>query len=104
MLLAAALVGAAARATPPEGAERASTPAATCLECHEGHAGGHRIDIDYAAAAAENPRLAPLERLPPEVPLVDGRVSCTSCHDGASTIGALLALPPKQLCLSCHPI
>lgn len=41
--------------------------------------------MDYASAQAREPaRYAPAAALPPEVVLVDGKVTCTSCHDAAS--------------------
>jgi predicted CXXCH cytochrome family protein len=62
----------------------------------------HPVGIDYAAAASSDPeRFASISQLPPEVALVDGKVECTSCHDGASSRRFKLA-GGKELCLGCH--
>jgi hypothetical protein len=37
----------------------------------------------------------------PDVPLVDGKVACTSCHDGASP-HPKRAVDPANLCAACH--
>jgi predicted CXXCH cytochrome family protein len=46
--------------------------------------------------------------VPRDLPLVDGRIACTTCHDAApahSTVqatGALLRGEPATLCAACH--
>jgi hypothetical protein len=98
------------------GADRATTPSVRCMACHDGGAGqpiefpmggdqdsmSHPVDVDYAATAARHPdRYASPAALPREVPLVQGKVSCTSCHDGASPDPRHVAIP-ERLCQSCH--
>jgi hypothetical protein len=113
MALAAAL-GAAAAARGGDGApcelaraDRARTSSASCLACHDGAAGrelgpSHPVEVDYGSAAAREPdRYVPAALLRADVPLVDGKVSCTSCHDGASP-HAKRAVDPGRLCLACH--
>ncbi len=36
------------------------------------------------------------------LPLIDGLISCTTCHDSHSTATALLRLPGERLCAACH--
>ncbi len=88
-------------------ADRAAAASATCLACHDGSAArglgeSHPVEVDYPAAFARDPdRYAPAASLPPEVLLVGGRVTCTSCHDGASPHRAR-AVEPARLCQACH--
>jgi predicted CXXCH cytochrome family protein len=102
--IAVALAPGPAEPTPTSGKERATTPVAVCLECHGDMAHGHPTEIRYSDAVLENRELARPETLPPQLPLVDGKVACTTCHDGASTEKKYLALPQRQLCLACHPM
>jgi predicted CXXCH cytochrome family protein len=96
--------------------DRAATPSRVCMSCHDGTAGAavgfsmraggggmdHPVGVDYAAAAARRPgRYVPAGAVPRSVPLVDGRVECTSCHDGASSSPSHVAAQP-QLCYACH--
>jgi predicted CXXCH cytochrome family protein len=98
-------------------ADRARTPSTACLSCHDGTAtptlafanrhggpggGAHPVDTDYFAASMGNRRLAQPFDLPRAVVLVDGRVACTSCHDGMSTNAARVAGELVSLCTSCH--
>jgi hypothetical protein len=88
-------------------ADRARTPSSRCLACHDGTSGqclglSHPVEVDYARAAMRDPgRYVPASALPADVPLVNGRVSCVSCHDGASTHPAH-TVEPARLCLACH--
>jgi predicted CXXCH cytochrome family protein len=112
--------GASAPALPDEvcelsGAHRARTPSIRCVACHDGTSavgvviglgggshGDHPVEVDYAASAARDPeRYVPPAMLRPDVPLVDGKVACTSCHDGAST-HPKRAVDPANLCTACH--
>ena len=95
--------------------DRARTPARACLSCHDGSVAAssipaptlgtsHPVGIDYAAARARAPdRYA--AALPADLPLVDGRIACTTCHDGAATDRYRLARPATgPLCLACHQL
>ena len=100
------------------GADRARTGSQGCMACHDGttgasvgfvsRAGGlgvsHPVGVDYAAAAARQPgRYAPAADLPPDVPLVSGKVECTTCHDGASSAPDHVARTTvTSLCTACH--
>ncbi|MFQ5737211.1 MAG: hypothetical protein ACE5GY_10200 [Thermodesulfobacteriota bacterium] len=106
---------------------------AECLGCHEAavspdepfqicHEAGcnHRIGTDYRLASSQDPTLAPPDRLDPGIRLVDGRLSCVTCHvaysaSGHEALSARRALIPQipdpmlsvdntgsGLCLSCH--
>ncbi|HEX9306891.1 MAG TPA: cytochrome c3 family protein [Anaeromyxobacter sp.] len=96
--------------------ERAKTTSSACLACHDGgvapavgfemRAGGggfgHPVSVDYGRAASEHPtQYAPAGALPREIPLVNGRIECTTCHDGASAT-AKHVVDTQQLCLACH--
>ena len=89
--------------------ERATAKSSECMTCHDGsnpaafevrHEVSHRMDFDYAAlrAASQDPNLAPA----PPLVLPDGRVTCTTCHDAKPALKGWIALPNKELCLSCH--
>jgi predicted CXXCH cytochrome family protein len=98
------------------GADRARTPSHRCTACHDGTAatsvafstrgnagGSHPVGVDYDGAARPFARLKPRAAVPPTVPLVDGRVECTSCHDGASPRRARVA-NERDLCIVCHDL
>ena len=97
-------------------ADRARTPSVRCMGCHDGVVGkgvgfemapdgrgmSHPVEVNYAAIAARNPtRYHPAGSLPPELPLVNGRIACTTCHDGASPDPKRVVVVPR-LCESCH--
>lgn len=98
--------------------DRARTPSLRCVACHDGSSGravtigpaggghgDHPVEIDYGSVAARKPgRYVPLARLPADVPLVDGKVACTSCHDGASRHRGRVALGGSRLCQACHDL
>lgn len=101
-----------------EGADRATTSSQRCIACHDGTAGSpiafgvrpdgigssHPVEVDYGAAAARQPgRYHPAAMLPREIPLVNGRVACTSCHDGASP-DPKRVVRATRLCQSCHAL
>jgi len=99
---------------------------AECLSCHDGsmatvsrigvgywrHSidfisqdkGIHPIGVDYRKAALRDRRLRPPEALPPEIKLVDGKVSCISCHDPYSSRPMQLSMDNSgsRLCGACH--
>jgi len=97
--------------------DRARTPSLRCVACHDGSSGmavtigpagaghgDHPVEVDYAAVAARQPgRYVPLTQLPEDVPLVDGKVTCTSCHDGASRHPGRV-VRAGSLCQSCHDL
>ena len=88
--------------------DRASVESRHCLACHNGSAGpavplhdSHPVDRAYADAWLQ--RRAGLRAIPAlEIVLAGGRVTCTSCHDGASSFPRKTALPQATLCQGCH--
>jgi predicted CXXCH cytochrome family protein len=93
----------------------------TCLSCHDGLAapgveyattrgaghGSHPVDVDYAQASMRpRARFRPQGALPASVVLPGGKVTCTSCHDGASREKHHTAMPMERsrLCTSCHDV
>lgn len=96
----------------------------SCLSCHDGSVamavnyavgaavgGGmhasHPVDVDYAAAAARLPgRLQPAGSLPANLVLPGGKVTCVTCHDGASSEKAHASMPlaRSRLCMGCHDL
>jgi len=62
----------------------------------------HPVSIDYDLAAGSHPgAYVPAAALPREIPLVNGRVECTTCHDGASATPKHV-VDEMQLCTACH--
>lgn len=98
------------------GADRRTTPSTACAACHariatgavsrrpDGHPQGHPVEVEYAQVAAEHPdRFAPADGLPPEIPLVGGKIACTTCHaPGRPEDPVKLVAPTRVLCLACH--
>ena len=65
-----------------------------CLECHTDRVAPaeHRIDIAPPAISKD-------------LPLINGKLSCITCHDPhKNTYGALLRMKRTELCLTCHPV
>ncbi len=101
-------------------ARRNLTPSRACLTCHDGtlahaaqpgpRAGGelvnHPVDIDYEQARSRHRSLRSSAQLPREMPLVNGKVECTTCHDGRSRERMRTALPMEhsRLCFACHDL
>jgi predicted CXXCH cytochrome family protein len=98
---------------------RARASASNCLVCHtlggdaaglimKRHASGdHNSGVAYASAQRRGAlRLRPVDQLPPQIVLVEGQITCTTCHDGASTEHRRLATPGGMagLCVSCHAL
>lgn len=90
--------------------DRRRTPSSACLECHDGSKAlqartGHKYDVEYARPASDL-RVDP-EKFNANVVLADGKVTCLTCHDPASTLPGHLAGPTsgdvdKRLCVACH--
>jgi predicted CXXCH cytochrome family protein len=128
VLAAAALAGVATRAALPEGwpertrcelpfVARDQADPTSCAGCHSNggrelpryfemspRGFGHPVGIDYAAVQRRTPAdFLPPEQLPAAVPLVGGRVACTSCHDASSALPHHTVLgAERDLCLACH--
>jgi len=100
---------------------RAATGSRGCLLCHDGtltHAAlpgprlagellaNHPVGVDYEAARASDRWLRPSAQLPREMPLVNGRIECTTCHDARSSEPMKTALPMtrSRLCFACHDL
>ncbi len=97
--------------------DRARTPSQRCIACHDGVVGpgvtfkmtagnrpgmDHPVEIPYGPVAEANgDRYVPEAALPADVPLVDGKIACTSCHDGASRTPKHV-IDPMKLCYACH--
>jgi predicted CXXCH cytochrome family protein len=64
-----------------------------CIQCHADRVapGEHRIDV------------APGNDVPPSLPLVNGLVSCTTCHAPHLDTPDITRLAPENLCGVCHP-
>lgn len=100
-----------------------------CLSCHDGSVGAlgdvevrsgswkhgvalsrydpqgsHPIGVKYQRAFARRGGFRPPGSLDPAIKLVDGKVSCRSCHDLYSKEQALLVVSNagSRLCLGCH--
>jgi hypothetical protein len=104
--------------------DRAHTPSRNCITCHDGTVGeafgvvfggtgsagngapvtSHPVGISYADAAARQPgKYTPASALPADLPLVRGKVECTTCHDGTATNPKRVARP-NDMCTTCHRI
>jgi predicted CXXCH cytochrome family protein len=97
--------------------DRATTTSRACLSCHDGSMatsmhtglrpeGGHPVDVSYEQARVRLPSmLRAAGALPETLPLPEGMVTCTTCHDGASDGPQHLAVTTRAsaLCTSCHP-
>lgn len=64
-----------------------------CLDCHRDRKAPaeHKIDIVPAMEVKG-------------LPLFDGKIACTTCHDPhTNTHGSMLRIPSSDLCRACHP-
>lgn len=98
-----------------------------CLSCHDGSLGsaesvgsgmwehgaplsrfdprgGHPVGVDYMLAKARRGGLLPVGALNPAIKLIEGKVSCSSCHDPYSRERKklVMSMSGSKLCLSCH--
>lgn len=96
-----------------------------CLSCHDGaiakfpvvsvglwtyasftgtNLGRHPIGIDYEATRARHGKLRPAFTLDKRVKLIQGKVSCVSCHEPYSEQkdGLVMDNWGSKLCLTCH--
>ncbi|MDH5444579.1 MAG: cytochrome c3 family protein [Gammaproteobacteria bacterium] len=62
-----------------------------CIECHSERADKGEHQINIVPTGGTGP-----------LPLVEGKLSCTTCHDPHSTQGKQLRISAKTLCLTCH--
>lgn len=99
--------------------DRSRASSLRCMSCHDGASGpgvsfmmagggagagmDHPVEVDYAQARVRRGhQYVPEAHLPADVPLVGGKVACTSCHDGRSTRAKHVAADPARLCAACH--
>ncbi len=98
--------------------DRTTTESVACLVCHDGtvatsmhvpvtadEGGSHPIEIDYELSRLRHPfGLKPAMVLPQALPLVNGKVSCTTCHDARSQTPSRTSMPMagSAMCLACH--
>jgi predicted CXXCH cytochrome family protein len=97
---------------------RQETTAQTCIACHDGTVASvslaaapgahdaHPVDVSYDAATLRNGRLHRRFDVSRALALPAGKVTCVTCHDGASEEPMHTALPMSgsRMCLSCHDI
>jgi hypothetical protein len=66
--------------------------------------GGHIISASYAELAARDESLLPESKLPPEIALYEGKITCVTCHGSDPHLGEALAMDNSDstLCRACH--
>jgi predicted CXXCH cytochrome family protein len=66
--------------------------------------GSHPVGVDYMLARARRGGLLPVGALNPAIKLIEGKVSCNSCHDPYSKERKqlVMSMSGSKLCLSCH--
>lgn len=84
--------------------------------CHQGNC-DHPVGVSYVSFSSKNRGLIPPEGLIPEIKLVDGKISCLTCHipynaeheekaafKGSFQPDSLLSVDNtgSKLCTSCH--
>ncbi len=84
----------------------------TCLSCHDGSVvdSRHRVWAEHSHRTGIKP--PPTMRVPPNLPLVNGRLACRTCHsahaggpptgDIAKAVFLRVPNPSSELCMSCH--
>jgi predicted CXXCH cytochrome family protein len=93
--------------------ERSEATTQSCLSCHDGtvaggHAGfgsgEHPLDVSYDVAASRNLRFRARFEVSRRILLPGGKITCISCHDGASDEPKHTAMTMSRgtLCTSCH--
>ncbi len=72
---------------------------------HGGSGGSHPVGMLYQESALYG-GYRPIEKLNTKIELPDGKVGCTSCHEGYSkSHGSLvIKMAGSQLCMECHDI
>lgn len=94
-----------------------------CLGCHDGvtasevkiavgpggavqssSSSSHPIGTDYVAFSNIDTSVPPINELPPEILLVDGKVGCPTCHVPYDAVHGALVIPQagSKLCFTCH--
>ncbi|HEB54881.1 MAG TPA: hypothetical protein ENI98_00985 [Gammaproteobacteria bacterium] len=63
-----------------------------CLSCHDNRTGLNEHVTD----------VVPSMIVPQELPLLNGILSCTTCHDPHATSGGQLRVNASRLCIACH--
>jgi predicted CXXCH cytochrome family protein len=64
-----------------------------CIECHKDRKWPHEHKVDI---------IPPLKAK--KLPLTDGKITCTTCHEvHENPYGKLLRMPEHDLCIQCHP-
>ena len=93
--------------------------AADCIACHEESSGAHLrsclvaqrggalYDTEpatYAALAALNRELRPVNALPVELVFAEGRMTCLTCHGTDPHDGSITVIQNSEsaLCRACH--
>ena len=111
-----------------ENGENLDSFSAGCLSCHDGVtasnvrpnfrnnpgktgvmsiiSGKHPIGMDYLKYASANDNLKSLDEMSQHLTLVEGRVSCITCHDPLNTKKYSLRVVSSEadLCSACHRI
>lgn len=98
----------------PPAAEKIPGMKADCSLCHplgDGGGGALRKPISELCRECHPARTVPSEHkidvvpsvIVPELPLKNGKMTCTTCHDPHSnTYPRMLRVPGKNLCALCH--
>ncbi len=101
-------------ADPPANSEQepAVSRAGTCLSCHDGSIADSRKKVWQLHGHATGMLPPPDMKVPAHLPLVNGTVSCRTCHSahmggqftGDMTNAVFLRVPNRssELCVSCH--
>ena len=63
-----------------------------CLSCHDrGNRNDHAIGVEPGVDGTG------------ELPLVEGKIACITCHNAHAKTRMLLRINTEELCLACHP-
>jgi predicted CXXCH cytochrome family protein len=63
-----------------------------CISCHPDRTGDKEHIIN----------IPPSGPIPGTLPLLNGLISCTTCHDYHGSTSGMLRIPGEALCLACH--